>query len=375
LVGELIEQRSLPELPVLDPFSGTGTTITACAERGVACAAVELNPFLCWLARAKSRNYLAADLVRAEELVGAMARAARRGRGRDWVPNLHRIEKWWNETTLLALSRAHAVMASARGKARDLAALAFCRTLIDSGNVSFRHQSMSFRERDGAADVAFQLENAFAALLRGARTRLAGAARAVVLGDARSLSAAALGGPCGSVITSPPYVNRMSYVRELRPYMYWLGFFTSGRDAGELDWRAIGGTWGIATSKLHDWQPEVPSRLVGLAPLLGRIERHSPVLARYVERYFCDMQQHLESLQRVLAPGARAHYVIGNSKFFDVLVPAEALLAELFTSAGFVEVSTRTLRRRTSKRELYEYLVTAELPRAPRAGRGRAPRR
>ncbi|WP_322490103.1 hypothetical protein [Chloroflexus sp.] len=37
------------------------------------------------------------------------------------------------------------------------------------------------------------------------------------------------------VITSPPYPNRMSYIRELRPYMYWLGYLNNGRDAGELD--------------------------------------------------------------------------------------------------------------------------------------------
>jgi hypothetical protein len=60
------------------------------------------------------------------------------------------------------------------------------------------------------------------------------------------------------VITSPPYANRISYIRELRPYMYWLGFLTDGAEAGELDWRAIGGTWGIATSRLKLWQPQLP---------------------------------------------------------------------------------------------------------------------
>ena len=75
----------------------------------------------------------------------------------------------------------------------------------------------------------------------------------VVHGDSRNLSEA-VDGPFELVITSPPYANRMSYIRELRPYMYWLGFLDSGRDAGELDWAAIGGTRGAATSKLVDWE-------------------------------------------------------------------------------------------------------------------------
>lgn len=75
----------------------------------------------------------------------------------------------------------------------------------------------------------------------------------VLIGDSRHVSAT-VQGKYDLLITSPPYPNRMSYIRELRPYMYWLGYIETGRDAGDLDWAAIGGTWGIATSRLADWQ-------------------------------------------------------------------------------------------------------------------------
>jgi hypothetical protein len=142
--------------------------------------------------------------------------------------------------------------------------------------------------------------------------------------------------------------------------MYWLGFLDHGSQAGELDWRAIGGTWGVATSKLTRWQPAAKLELPRLQPLLRKIEKQSPVLARYVERYFHDMDRHVHGLARVLARAGRAHYVVGNSKFFDVVVPAEKLFAELFLRHDFVNVKTRVLRRRTSKKELFEYLVSAE---------------
>lgn len=360
LVRELVAQRSRPDLPVLDPFCGTGTTLTACAELGIACRTVDINPFLRWLAEAKSRLYSGADLAKASLLVAAMSQAAQSDGARAWVPPLRNIEKWWDEPTLDALSRAFAELADKRGKARDLAALAFCRTLVDAGNVSFRHQSMSFRARTAGADVATLLGAAFAALRVGAERPLRGSDARVLLGDSRRLSDILPINSCGSVVTSPPYVNRMSYIRELRPYMYWLGFLDDGRQAGELDWRAIGGTWGVATSKLTHWKPEAKLDISRLHPLVRKIEKQSPVLARYVERYFCDMDRHVESLARVLARGGRAHYVVGNSKFFDVLVPAEKLFAELFVRHGFVSVKARVLRRRTSKKELFEYLVSAE---------------
>jgi hypothetical protein len=362
LVRQLLQQRSRPELPVLDPFCGTGTTLLACAEQGVACRTVDINPFLRWLALTKSRPYTSADIAKARVLVGAMAQAASKGKRRAWVPPLHQIEKWWSEPTLSALSRAFEELAGKRGKPRDLAALAFCRTLIDVGNVSFAHQSMSFRERGGAgrgAEVAARLLRATEQLASAAEQPLTGSDAQVLVGDSRELSGILTEGSCGSVITSPPYVNRMSYIRELRPYMYWLGFLDDGRQAGELDWRAIGGTWGSATSQLSTWQPEVALRLPKLTRLVRAIEAHSPILARYVERYFHDMDRHVAGLARVLASGGEAHYVIGNSKFFDVVVPAEQLFLALFRRHGFERGRVRVLRRRTSKKELFEYLVSA----------------
>jgi hypothetical protein len=360
LVRELIAARSRPDLPVLDPFCGTGTTLTACAEAGIACLTVDINPFLRWLAEAKARPYTSSDIEKARALVAAMSRAAVSGSARAWVPALHQIEKWWDAPTLSALSRAFALLAGKRGKARDLAALAFCRTLVEAGNVSFRHQSMSFRERGPTPDVPRLLAAAFEALRVGAAQPLIGKGAQVLLGDSRQLPAVLPKNSCGCVVTSPPYVNRMSYIRELRPYMYWLGFLDDGRQAGELDWRAIGGTWGVATSKLTTWTPEAKLELPRLEPLLRKIDKRSPVLARYVERYFCDMDQHVQGVARVLARGGVAHYVIGNSKFFDVMVPAEKLFADLFRRHGFSRARTRVLRRRTSKKELYEYLVSAE---------------
>jgi len=77
-------------------------------------------------------------------------------------------------------------------------------------------------------------------VLHGAKDNPYGSSK-VVLGDARDLAQEA-DGLFDLVITSPPYANRMSYIRELRPYMYRLGYLDDGRDAGELDWSTIGGT-------------------------------------------------------------------------------------------------------------------------------------
>jgi len=63
---------------------------------------------------------------------------------------------------------------------------------------------------------------------------------------------------------------------------------------------------------------------------------------------------------RVLASGARVHYVVGNSKFYDVLLPTEDIYASLFSAVGMSDVSIERIRKRTSKKELFEFVVHAK---------------
>jgi hypothetical protein len=128
-----------------------------------------------------------------------------------------------------------------------------------------------------------------------------------------------------------------------------------------LDWDAIGGTWGIATSRLMKWTPN-GSKIEheGFDTLIQQIAHHSPLLANYVHRYFADVLTHLINLNRVLVSGAKIFYVVGNSKFYDTLVPVEQIYASLMQQCGFVKTHSELLRKRNSKKELFEFVVSAE---------------
>ena len=369
LVERLLDETKLAVGPVLDPFCGSGTTALVCAERGLSADTTDINPFLLWLVRAKYRAYSEIERRSFVRTALDVARALAGPGESEWVPPLHRIERWWSPWTLSALSRGFAaILRVARGECEavaDLLKVAFCRAMIARAHVSFGHQSMSFRQRDSALeDEGSALAAAWAEAVQvveaGAAVPLLQAPRAVFC-DARELSSALTPDSYHAVITSPPYPNRMSYVRELRPYMYWLGFLDSGKSAGELDWQAIGGTWGAATSKLTKWAPPAePVRFTGFVDtILPAIESSSPLLASYVNKYFCDMQQHVQSLYPLLKSRATVHYIVGNSKFYDVVLPVERIFESLFASSGFCETSVHAIRKRSSKKELFEFVVSA----------------
>lgn len=373
LISELLDAHTETHPTVLDPFCGTGTTALVCAEKGMECDTTDINLFLLWLGQAKTRNYHVQDI---EALKSASAYVIERMQNSSiypqWLPPLHQIEKWWDENTLSMLAHAfHSIMELAEAVPEgtsDLLKVAFCRVMIEQSNASFRHQSMSFKQQELTLRFPEMEKDNVIASWQHAVSQIASAALEslhktprFLLCDARHLCTQLEENYYSCVITSPPYPNRMSYIRELRPYMYWLGYLNTGREAGELDWQAIGGTWGCATSNLSRWEPdphlEIP--FADFDTILERIIQQSSLLARYVHKYFQDMVVHCRELFRVVKPHGTIAYIVGNSKFYDVLLPVDALFASLFEAVGFRDIQVQVIRKRSSKKELFEYVVSA----------------
>jgi len=373
LVEELVSHCSQADL-VLDPFCGTGTTALVCAQAGILCHTIDINPFLVWLANAKFTRYSQEVIEMADAVLNKVLAEVDGEHQNAWTPAIKDISKWWEPEILGLLAQIFEKINNPilPEGVRILLCMIFCRASIELASVSFGHQSMSFKKNrpspnlfEVPVEVRFRtvFHHMSTEVLHSARDPLQEACSQAFLGDSRQLQTVL---PCTSyttVITSPPYPNRMSYIRELRPYMYWLGYLESGRQAGELDWQAIGGTWGCATSKLMSWvsDPNCHIPFNDFDEVINQITQYSKVLGLYVAKYFQDVVQHIRSLKGVLAPDARVYYVIGNSKFYDVMLHTEQIYAAIFQDEGFRDVSIGTIRKRTSKKELFEYIVSARL--------------
>ena len=74
------------------------------------------------------------------------------------------------------------------------------------------------------------------------------------------------------------------------------------------------------------------------------------------------MVHHCAELFRVVKPAGAVNYIVGNSKFYDVMLPVEEIYAAMFEAAGFQSVNICRIRKRTSKKELFEFVVSAQKP-------------
>lgn len=370
LVRAKLEQIA-PSSVIIDPFSGTGTTPLAAAELGHIGQSIDVNPFLVWLGNSKMAHYSGEVLSEVEDAARNVITSSRKLSNMDslWEPNLFKIEKWWAPGPLQALKSLRFSIDKYEGQVRDLLDIAFCRTLIGCSNAAFNHQSMSFKTPEPSL-VLFDIDDVtrvydlylseITTLVKSARYDLSGKGQ-VFEGDSREgvkeLQQADL------VLTSPPYVNRMSYIRELRPYMYWLRYLDQASDAGDLDWRAIGGTWGTATSRLSAWEPSVSTpvdnQLSQVSNLIVRDGgKNGPLLATYVRKYHHDMWQHFKSITNQVKPGGSVSYIIGNSTFYGHEVPAHEWYAEMLRALGYRDVAVEIIRKRNSNKALFEYDVS-----------------
>jgi DNA modification methylase len=360
---------------VLDPFCGTGTTPLCAAYDGRPAAAVEINPFLVWFAKVKVGSFDDGILDVGKKILRQISSLIKRNViPPSPAPAIHDITRWWAPSNLEFLCRLKAVidgMELDQEDFRDLLKIAFCRTMIGLSNAAFNHQSMSFKsEGSGSAQGLlfpkevpldnFQRDAEF--ILAGARENPPGPAT-IISGDSRKIEELT-GERFDLVITSPPYPNRISYIRELRPYMYWLNFLREAREAGEADWKAIGGTWGIATSRLMSWKASADDHLPDyFGSIVEKIrsskEKNGDLLSNYIHKYFVDVRSHINSLTRVLSRGASVYYIVGNSTFYGVEVPTQKIYHDLMLRAGFSGVEISLIRKRNSKKELFEYIVSA----------------
>ncbi len=368
LVEKVLNLYKNKDLVVFDPFSGTGTTGVVAAKNGYNAVLNEINPFLVWFAAQKAANYSDKDRDNIRrvflEIIEHIDYYVSK---ENWIPNIFKIEKWWNTETLNILSAIRASIVDVIGEPKEsnrfsLIWIAFCRVIIETSSVAFNHISMTLKsepmqyKKEYITDI---LKKTMANIISSTDDTIKANVN-IVNGDSRILNGIS---GIDVVITSPPYPNRISYIRELRPYMYWLKYIINSEDSSEIDWSCIGGTWGAATSKLMTWEPEASIVFAMLEDTVNEIagteNKNSKLMSIYVYKYFYDMYMHIKNLYKTLNEKADVYYIVGNSTFFNVNVKSDLLYEKMFDMAGYSNISSEVIRKRNCNKKLYEYCIKA----------------
>ena len=365
LVEEILAELDYTPRCVMEPFSGTGTTELVCANKGISSFALEINPFLVWLGNAKLGIYHRDKVEEFLSIANTLMQHIEEYVPTDFPP-IYNIYRWWNPPQAEFLAKLKSAIKTVEDDAVvQLLTVSFCRIVIELSNAAFNHVSTSFKDgNEGffSIDIAKEAFISVCEMVAKGALLQPRATSKVLLHDSRSIPAECYGA-YDTVITSPPYPNRISYIRELRPYMYWLDYLETSDQASDLDWQAIGGTWGRATSLLGTWKSDhsLPQYVYDIAEKISNADNKSAgLMANYVLKYFEDMQKHLSSVYAGLAAKGRVFYIIGNSNFYNITVPAEKIYVDMMTTIGFVDVKYHIVRKRNCNKQLYEFVVSGQ---------------
>lgn len=220
---------------VLDPFCGSGTTLTESQRRGIPSFGIDLNPIACLISRVKT----AATPDRFEAAAAQVAAMARANPSPP-KPNIPNVDHWFKlevqeaVSALIAAIRSHPVLAC-----RDALSLALSSILVRVSNQESDTRYAAIDKPVSRLEVFDAFLGACRKLERALSARDWPLASAAVLeSDALAVSPADIPVPIGMVITSPPYPNAYEYWLYHKYRMWWLGFDPLSVKAQEIGARA-----------------------------------------------------------------------------------------------------------------------------------------
>ncbi len=385
---------------VLDPFCGTGTTLVECKKLGINSLGVERNPLAAFASSVKVDWEIdSARLLASAAQVAHNAESVLAAQGiKEWSDLPLFGENGHPSADLLALPAEAASLLLKN----SISPLPLHRTLVllDAiqriSTAGFqRHQILALAKTlvSGISNIEFGPEvgvgpakadapvltlwtNAVKEITQDLRLLASGAnaTAAVQEGDAREIASIIPTHTVDAVITSPPYPNEKDYTRTTRLELVLLGFIKNKADLRALKQGMVrSNTRGVYrddedhllvadNSEVQEIADAIERRRLELGKTSG-FERMYP---RVTKLYFGGMTRHLAELRKVLRPGAKLAYVVGDqASYLRVMIRTGSILADIAKSLGYEVLSIDLFRTRlatATKEQLREEVVALRWP-------------
>jgi DNA modification methylase len=365
---------------ILDPFCGTGTTLVAAKLNGCNSVGIEVNPFLCFASRVKTR-FDEYDLVKlsedadqvlshAKSVSGNLTLFSPKGNrkvtnpnGLPKPPDMPRLFKWISPAVVdkvLALKQA---IASIKERShRDFFLLALAAILRPVSNMKLSAHAFGSRVVRDDAPVVELFESKVLKMLSDLKQlppkRKLGKVE-IIEGDIRSVNvqdSPLL--PASLAITSPPYLNNLDYTMQTRLELFFLDFIKNMQDLRALRKRMIVSDAKAMYKDSEDYK--LIDKFMSIKRVIRELEEKLKDknwgwdYAFMTAQYFGGMYRALKNVYTMLRRGSRFIIVVGDSAHSGVLVPVTTIIGELGEDLGYKLEEIRVHRKRRTSSHNFE---------------------
>ena len=335
-IPQLVERLFDEYLPtrdahVNDPFMGCGTTIVSAISRGFTASGTDVNRIAFLITKVKATPIQPEYLAKKTD---AFLSALRQD-SEPLIPQNHieRIKYWFSDETAGNLGGIlRAINEEEDETARDFFLVAFshilkaCSAWLQGSTKPTRDPNKKpVKPRDALRRHLRKMQRgneAFYNIVPPQTREHLGEYLQIEIGDARRQAA-----PDASVdliVSSSPYVTSYEYADLHQLSTIWLDF---ADNLSEYRKAFIGTSY----KSSEDRKPR--SQIA--RDIVQRMSEASAKMAREVETFFVDMEQVFDESYRILKPGRRCCYVIGNTQLKGVDILNAQAFADSLQHAGF----------------------------------------
>jgi hypothetical protein len=331
IATDSIPADSKRRLKVLDPMCGSGTVLAVAAERGHKAYGRDVDPLAVLMATVATTKVKVDDLP---EMGEALAHRASRSTAKQlpWTDKetIEFAKFWFDEPQQLQLLRIGKQIAAVPDtRVRQALQVALSRTIITkSPRASLAADTSHSRPHRVIEQNNYNVYEGFAQSVNDVARLLGNRSIPVEAnvrqGDARKLSDIPNSG-IDLVVTSPPYLNAIDYMRGHRLSLIWLGYTVA--ELRKIRSESIGTERGLP----EDRAGEV-SHLIELSTDAGLDRSDLPM--GVIARYCHDLTAFSSELSKKLKTGGNAVLVVGNSTLKGKYIRNDLMVQHSFESSG-----------------------------------------
>jgi len=322
------------DVVVLDPMCGSGTVLREASRRGQTAIGFDLDPLAILMSKVACTTISSRGLERAANSLVEEARKSRTHKV-PWIDSdietVEFVNFWFGEEQQQQLRKLAVLLWPRNGDVANALRVALSRTIITKSRGASLARDVSHSRPHRVA--MYNDYDVYEGFLRATKhiSTLVEHERStkpkVKLGDARRLPVS-LEGKIDLVVTSPPYLNAIDYMRGHRLSLVWLGHQLSA--LRKIRSSSIGVERGL------DAQNSLARELTPTHRLLSKRQQ------AMLDRYAVDASLLMQELHRVLKPCGEAVVVVGDSTINGVFVRNSEIMAKSAELAGFTLVEHRT---------------------------------
>lgn len=358
IVLERLESLS-PNATVLDPMCGSGMVLSQSARAGVLSIGCDLDPLARLISRVGSTRVRESTVWKYfDELMDYCKRNHTSTARLDWIDadkeTREFVKYWFGPDQEMQLRRIAKFLSLTNSNftsnAKNILSIALSRLIISKEpKASFARDTAHSRPhktiKENDFDIYRHYEGSVKHVLKALSSQEIKVNAKTYLSDARRLSRIQ-NSSIDVIITSPPYLNAIDYMRGHKFSLIWFGYnlayLRSIRAA------AIGSEAMLRHGGQEDFEELLTA--IGLEGLEGRTR---PLL----DRYYVDLRSQLKESRRVLKPGRLALFVIGNSSIRGEYIRNNEILKFAARKVGF-EIKSENVREIPNSRRYLPVAVS-----------------